>query len=508
VRVLARLRPPDFRGTRRGLARRAAGALVLALDIRAIRAEAAAGMVFVDVVFAGNFERLAGRGHLKRAVAGIVFVKRGRKGRVMSITGRGRTRARLGRGATGVAFADGRTLTFAMQGFDPRRARELAVATFAPGAPARRRARASITEALLELFLFRTMLDQELVDSAAVPDRQLNRMIEQPDPAECDELRKRRAELSQYALDAQNEGLDVQGLTKLIDRVTAALVQSCGEPPPTPPAPPPSGGGGGEPDGDRLEDHLVPGGGANQIAPANSLYFTTDQAQPRRVGLVSAAGVGPQFNVPDPGGSPQGITFGPDGNAWFAESVDDEVVRMTPLGVFTEFPIPPGSLGRPIDIAAGPDGKLWYVEQTGDRIVSITTDGATQTPYSLDGGSGPTTITPGPDGRLWFTRLFDNEIGAIDPATGDIDDRGCRHRVSASRRLQADQDHRGARRQALVHPEVRRRRGRDDHIWPVRANPVRNRGHPRHRKRRREGVARRERSDRRGDALAASRTVA
>ena len=52
---------------------------------------------------------------------------------------------------------------------------------------------------------------------------------------------------------------------------------------------------------------------------------------------------------------PLGITAGPDGNIWFAESYTRAIARLTPDGFLTEFPLSP-SFDFPEDIVRGPDG--------------------------------------------------------------------------------------------------------------------------------------------------------
>src|SRR5262245_60259804 len=50
---------------------------------------------------------------------------------------------------------------------------------------------------------------------------------------------------------------------------------------------------------------------------------------------------------------PEGITRGPDGNLWFAETLADRIGRITPSGVVTQFSLP--FLSEPAEITAGPD---------------------------------------------------------------------------------------------------------------------------------------------------------
>jgi len=61
---------------------------------------------------------------------------------------------------------------------------------------------------------------------------------------------------------------------------------------------------------------------------------------------------------------------GPDGNLWFTEYASDQIGRMTPAGVVTEFPLPAGS--APYGIVVGPDGNLWFAETGSNKIGRMT----------------------------------------------------------------------------------------------------------------------------------------
>src|SRR5262249_55150599 len=74
---------------------------------------------------------------------------------------------------------------------------------------------------------------------------------------------------------------------------------------------------------------------------------------------------------PTAGSFPRGIAAGPDGNLWFAEGAANQIGRITPDGVITEFPIPTAS-SVPIGITAGPDGALWFTEPGSNQIGRIT----------------------------------------------------------------------------------------------------------------------------------------
>jgi streptogramin lyase len=132
---------------------------------------------------------------------------------------------------------------------------------------------------------------------------------------------------------------------------------------------------------------------------------------------VSPAGVITRFPLPD-GVGPEGITWGPDGNIWFTEFWTGRVGRLTPSGTLTEFPVP-GS--NPRGIATGPDHNLWFVDSSikHEAIATMTVKGAVTIEYRLGGSQytnqlQPNEIKAGGDGNLWFTES--GRIGRINTA--------------------------------------------------------------------------------------------
>jgi hypothetical protein len=85
------------------------------------------------------------------------------------------------------------------------------------------------------------------------------------------------------------------------------------------------------------------------------------------------------------GASPQGITVGPDGNIWFAES-NRGVARITTAGEVTEYPLTLGPYDGPDFIASGPDGNVWFSDGR-NSITKIGTGvlAALQAPPSVAG---------------------------------------------------------------------------------------------------------------------------
>jgi virginiamycin B lyase len=103
-----------------------------------------------------------------------------------------------------------------------------------------------------------------------------------------------------------------------------------------------------------------------------------------------------------------GIVGGPDGNLWFTSFATNHIVRLTPSGTYTLFPIPVADR-YPFKIDVGPDGDLWFTG--GDGIGRVTTTG-TVTWFPLAVSSWD--LAAGPDGNVWFT-TDDNSIGRITP---------------------------------------------------------------------------------------------
>lgn len=68
-----------------------------------------------------------------------------------------------------------------------------------------------------------------------------------------------------------------------------------------------------------------------------------------------------EFAVPNPGGGPDSLAVGRDGNLWFTESNVSKIGRISPSGSVTEFATPTPISG-PGSMVVGPDGALWFTE--------------------------------------------------------------------------------------------------------------------------------------------------
>jgi virginiamycin B lyase len=125
----------------------------------------------------------------------------------------------------------------------------------------------------------------------------------------------------------------------------------------------------------------------------------------------------------------EGMTVGPDGNVWLTST--RFLIRMTPSGEVTEFPMPEEQFGQNFTQAAGPivsgsDGNLWFAgyralpDGSGGRSVATIdrmTPGGEVAQFELPGpGSFPTRLAVGSDGNVWFTETQEDKVGRITPS--------------------------------------------------------------------------------------------
>jgi streptogramin lyase len=150
--------------------------------------------------------------------------------------------------------------------------------------------------------------------------------------------------------------------------------------------------------------------------PDGNVWFA-ESAGSGGIGRITPLGTITEFTA-GLSGQAEGIVLGPDGNLWFTEPSQEKIGRITPSGTITEFSIP-GAPGKPAGIAAGHDGNLWFTISTGQGgIGRITPTGAiTEFTSGLTSNSKPQAIAAGPDGNLWFTETANPaHIGRITPS--------------------------------------------------------------------------------------------
>jgi virginiamycin B lyase len=129
-----------------------------------------------------------------------------------------------------------------------------------------------------------------------------------------------------------------------------------------------------------------------------------------RIARITTDGRVTEFPTPSPGAGPGAMAAGPDGKAWFTETLlgaTARIGRITPAGTISEFPVQPlpylfttvpADLGP---ITPGPGDRLWFT--TGLGIGSISTSGDVVT-SALPELSSPAGIAAAGDGTLWVTQ--------------------------------------------------------------------------------------------------------
>jgi hypothetical protein len=91
-----------------------------------------------------------------------------------------------------------------------------------------------------------------------------------------------------------------------------------------------------------------------------------------KIGRITTTGQVTEFSVGlTPGGSPAGITSGPDGNLWFTESSGNRLGAINTVGQITEFSAGISANSSPFEITSGPGDTIWFTELDGNRIARL-----------------------------------------------------------------------------------------------------------------------------------------
>jgi len=171
--------------------------------------------------------------------------------------------------------------------------------------------------------------------------------------------------------------------------------------------------------------HLVSVAGQTQgicAGPNDSAWFTV-YANPATVGTLSASGTVTLFSIPATAQVvvPGPIVAGPDGNFWFTDvelsgashAEQDYIVKVTPQGAISKYPTPTAAASL-ADIVVGADGNLWSTETNAGQLLRVTPKGVMTEfplPHDPDGGADAWGIT-----RAWGSPnalLFMNNSGYI-----------------------------------------------------------------------------------------------
>ncbi len=123
--------------------------------------------------------------------------------------------------------------------------------------------------------------------------------------------------------------------------------------------------------------------------------------------------------------TPEGLTFGPDGNLYVASDGTDQVLRYDgTTGAFIDVFVSAasGGLDRPRDLVFGPDGNLYVSSRSTNEVLRYDgTTGAFIDAFVSAGSGGlitPEGLTFGPDRHLYLASIGTDEVLRYDGATG------------------------------------------------------------------------------------------
>jgi streptogramin lyase len=165
-------------------------------------------------------------------------------------------------------------------------------------------------------------------------------------------------------------------------------------------------------------------------ANAQGLLLNSGSAGIVRINETTGASLG--TIVPTGSGAGQlfptfGMTFGPSGDLFVASGNNShgcEVLRYSPAGVFRGvFVSPPLSGGPSCDgVIFGPDGNLYTTDLINDVVQRYNGETGAFMSNFVTGGSGglngPISLAFGPDGALYVTSLRNNSVYRYDGTTG------------------------------------------------------------------------------------------
>ncbi len=124
------------------------------------------------------------------------------------------------------------------------------------------------------------------------------------------------------------------------------------------------------------------------------------------------------------GSAPTGITVGPSGYIWFAETGLFQLAYMKSPGAVFEIGLQEGlnPYPDPMELTMGPGTNvLWFTSNSGSGIGSYDFTENTTSFTATTSGGAPVGIATGPDGNVWFTDPQNNMIGQVKPTvTADV----------------------------------------------------------------------------------------
>ena len=150
-------------------------------------------------------------------------------------------------------------------------------------------------------------------------------------------------------------------------------------------------------------------------APDGTMWFTIGQAE--SIGRVRSGRVD-RLRTPGRNFEPLGLAVAADGSAWYTDIERGAVMRMSPAGEVSQFPLD-SPIVRLARLAIGPDGAIWFADVPGGGITSLK-DGAFTRHEIGSGGGGPYGVAVTADGVVWATLQGDGKLVRIGPAGASV----------------------------------------------------------------------------------------
>jgi virginiamycin B lyase len=154
------------------------------------------------------------------------------------------------------------------------------------------------------------------------------------------------------------------------------------------------------------------GGSAITTGADGALWFVSNGS----LGRITTSGTYSSVPITLPPGSfgfnGQIFVRGSDGNFWSADS-QIHVLRISPSGTVTQFPLPTSVNGTPSGMTSAADGTLWLVTDVGS-VVHFKTDGSVLGVFQSPGFTSftPFQIAQTPDGAIWYPVSSAGTLGA------------------------------------------------------------------------------------------------
>jgi len=145
-------------------------------------------------------------------------------------------------------------------------------------------------------------------------------------------------------------------------------------------------------------------------APDGTMWFTIGQAE--SIGRVRSGRVD-RLRTPGRNFEPLGLAVATDGSAWYTDIERGAVMRMSPAGEVSPFPID-SAIVRLARLAISPDGTVWFADITGGGITSLK--GGAFTEHEIGaGGGGPYGVAVTAEKVVWATLQGDSKLVRIAP---------------------------------------------------------------------------------------------